>query len=275
MKDKSNNKCPFEGRLLITDMDGTLLNKEHLVSPENSKALRRFTEGGGLFTLATGRMEKTVKPYLVDLPVNVPGIIYNGAAIYDFSENRVLWHNCLPDSITEVSQGILDRFPDIGFEVLHDGDIYFIRKNEETERHSIREGFDSIISTLDRVPKPWYKVLLAWKPDNLAVVEAWLKETGGDFHAVYSEPQFLELLNSSASKGHALKQLLSMQGLQGLKVTAMGDNMNDLEMLKEADIGIATGNAHELLREAANLCCSTNDRHAVAEVIGWMEDGVI
>ena len=275
MKDKSIKKRPFEGRLLITDMDGTLLNEKHLVSPENSRALRRFTEGGGLFTLATGRMEKTVKPYLENLPVNVPGIIYNGAAIYDFYESRVLWHNCLPDSITEVSQGILDRFPDIGFEVLHGGDIYFITKNEETERHSIREGFDSIISTLDKVPKPWYKVLMAWKPDNLAVVEAWLKETGGDFHAVYSEPQFLELLNSSASKGHALKQLLSMQGLQGLKVTAMGDNMNDLEMLKEADFGIATGNAHESLREAANLCCCSNDDHAVAEVIGWMEDGAI
>lgn len=271
----SKNSRPFEGRLLVTDMDGTLLNGQRLVSPENARALERFTEGGGLFTIATGRMEKTVKPHLINLPVNLPGILYNGAAIYDFSEGRVLWHNYLPDSITEVAQRIIDRFPGIGFQAFHGGDIYFISQNEETDGHRFREGFDPIISTMDKVPKPWYKALMAWEPEKLAIVEAWLKETGGDFHAVFSEPQFLELLHPTASKGHALKQLLSMQGLQPLKVVAMGDNLNDLEMLKEADVGIATGNANELLRKAANLCCGTNDRHAVAEVIGWMEDGVI
>lgn len=275
MREKVTYERSFEDRLLITDMDGTLLNQKHLISPENLKALRRFTGGGGLFTLATGRMEKTVKTYLADLPVNVPGIIYNGAAIYDFSESRVLWHNCLPESIKEVAQGILDRFPGVGFQIFHGGEIYFVRENEETEKHRLREGFVPIISTLDKVPGPWYKALIAWEPEKLALVEAWLKEAGGDFHAVYSEPQFLELLNLNASKGHALKRLLSMTGLQGLKVTAMGDNLNDLEMLREADVGIATGNAHILLREAADLCCCTNELHAVAEVIGWMEDGVI
>lgn len=275
MKDKLINKRPFEGRLLITDMDGTLLNGKHLVSPENNSALRRFTEGGGLFTLATGRMDKTVRPYLADLPVNAPGIIYNGAAICDFSKSIILWHNCLPDSITEIAQSILGHFPDIGIQVCYGGDIYFVSENEETEKHRFREGFTPIISTLDRVPKPWYKILLAWEPKNLVQVEALLREIGGDFRTVYSEPQFLEILNSGVSKGHALNRLIELPGLQGLKVTAMGDNLNDLEMLREADIGIATGNAHKLLREAADLCCCSNDDHAVAEVIGWMENGTI
>lgn len=275
MEHKQNRKRPFEGRMLVTDMDGTLLNGKHLVSAENLHALERFTRGGGLFTVATGRMEKTAKTYVANLPVNVPGIIYNGAAIYDFSENSVLWHNCLPDSIKELSQRILDRYGDIGFQVFHGGEIYFVRENAETEKHKIREGFKPIIATLNEVPKPWYKALMAWEPENLAVVEAWLMETGGDFHAVYSEPQFLELLNSSVSKGNALKRLLSLTGLQGIKVTAMGDNLNDMELLQEVDVGIATGNAHELLRKSANLCCCTNDDHAVAEVIGWMEDGII
>lgn len=266
---------PFAGRLLVTDMDGTLLNTKHRVSPENSAAIRRFTEGGGLFTLATGRMEKTVRPYLSGLTINAPGIIYNGAAIYDFSENRVLWRNCLPDGIEDVVRGVIGRFPGAGIQAFHGGEIYFIRENEETERHRLREGFVPIVSALDRVPKPWYKVLIAWKPEKLAVVEAWLKETGGDFRSVYSEPQFLELLNPQVSKGHALGRLVSMLGIPALKVTAMGDNLNDMEMLKEADIGIATGNAHELLKAAAGLCSRDNDGHAVAEVIGWMEDGAI
>ncbi len=269
------HKGPFAGRLLVTDMDGTLLNGKHQVSPENSRALRKFTEGGGLFALATGRMEKAVTPYLPDLPVNVPGIVYNGAAIYDFSEGRVLWTDCLPDSMTEISRNILERFPGVGYQVFHGGDIYFVRENAYTEWHMHREGFVPIVTTLDKVPKPWYKTLMAWDPEKLALIEAWLKETGGDFHAVYSEPQFLEMLNVGASKGKALKRLVSILGIPGLQVTAMGDNLNDLEMLKEADVGIATGNAHEAVRQAAGLCCCTNDLHAVAEVIGWMEHGTI
>lgn len=275
MSNQSNLKLPFAGKLLITDMDGTLLDGKRLVSPENSKALRRFTEGGGLFTLATGRMNKTVKPYLEHLPVNVPGIIYNGAAIYDFANEKILWHNCLPDSIGEIAVRILESFPGIGFQVFHGGEVYFAGQNSETEKHSEREGFGPIIAPLDRIPKPWYKILLAWEPENLAQVEAWLRETGGDFHAVYSERQFLELLNPGVSKGHALERLVPMLGIPGLRVVAMGDNMNDIEMLKAADVGIATENALEAVKAAADLCCCSNDSHAVAEVIGWMESGAI
>jgi Cof subfamily protein (haloacid dehalogenase superfamily) len=275
MKEKNSISGPFAGKLLVTDMDGTLLNGKRLVSTENSRALERFIKGGGLFTVATGRMDMTVKPYLKNLPVNVPGIIFNGSAIYDFAQERVLWYDCLPDSIMELSVKILERFPGIGFQVFHGSKVYIARENAETEKHSRREGFVPVVSALDSIPKPWYKIILAWEPENLAPVEAWLKDTGGEFHAVYSEPQFLELLKPGVTKGHALKRLVALLGLPELKVIAMGDNMNDIELLREADTGIATENAHEAVKAAARICCCSNDSHAVAEVIGWMENGEI
>lgn len=275
MSKKSNQEKPFAGKLLITDMDGTLLDKDRLVSEENSKALRRFTEGGGLFTLATGRMNKTVMPYLKHLPVNVPGIIYNGAVIYDFAKKEILWYECLPDSMGELSAQILERFPGIGFQVFQGENVYFVGENSETGKHRKREGFEPIAAPLDKIPRPWYKILMAWEAENLARVEAWLKETGGDFHAVYSEAQFLEVLKLGVSKGHALKRLMPMLGIPDLKVIAMGDNMNDIEMLRQADVGIATENALEAAKAAADLCCCSNDSHAIAEVIGWMESGAI
>jgi len=83
-------ELPFSNRLLICDMDGTLLDSNSRVSMENKEALDRFVAGGGFFTVATGRMEESVMKYLQDLPVNLPAIIYNGAAIYDFHTNRML-----------------------------------------------------------------------------------------------------------------------------------------------------------------------------------------
>ncbi len=79
---------PFKGIMLVTDMDGTLLDGKSRISEGNRRAIKRFIAGGGLFTVATGRMFKAVEPYLPALPMNVPAIVYNGAAIYDFSVKR-------------------------------------------------------------------------------------------------------------------------------------------------------------------------------------------
>jgi Cof subfamily protein (haloacid dehalogenase superfamily) len=266
-------ELPFKGKLLVCDMDGTILNSKGFVSKENVGALERFVEGGGYFTIATGRMERSVAPYLKSLPLNVPAILYNGAVIYDFAAEEVLWQNCLPDGMEFVLQKVMKRFPDIGIEIFNGGDIYYIRQNAETDAHKIRENLVPLITSLDNVPKPWYKALMAWEPSRLLEVEEFLKEIHMEipFHSVYSEPQFLELLNCNASKGHALKELTAMLEYPCSCVIAMGDNLNDVEMIKAANIGIAVGNAHKKLKIAADLCCCHHDSHAAAEVINWIE----
>lgn len=266
---------PFEGRLLVCDMDGTLLDSRSRVSVENKKALERFVEGGGLFTVATGRMEKMVAPYLADLPVNVPAIVYNGAAVYDFRADRMLWQCFLPDSAENVAKEILDRFPGAGMQLYYNSRIHVIRENNVTYSHMLREGFEPVYCGIHDVPLPWTKILIAWEQDRLTEVERYLKDYAGLYHYVYSDPQYIELLNIEASKGRALKELKSLSGIAFKSIVAVGDNMNDMEMLKEATVGIAVDNAHESLKACARMCCCSNDGHAVSEVIGWMEDGTI
>ena len=256
-------------------MDGTLLNSSSRVSPENKDALDRFVKGGGLFTVATGRMDKTVKPYLEHLPVNVPAIVYNGAAIIDFNTDEILWQDCLSESAYDIGVKLIKRFPEAGLQIYNGGKIYFVRQNEETYENLLRENFGPVICGIEDVPQPWLKLLVAWKPERLKEVEKFLSEFNKSFHYVYSEPQFIELLNLGVSKGSALKKLTAILGDRCEMVVGMGDNLNDLELIEEATFGIAVGNAHESLKSIANRCCCTNDSHAVAEVIGWMEDGTI
>lgn len=264
---------PFEGRLLVSDMDGTLLDSRSNLSMENKLALDRFVAGGGLFTVATGRMEKSVMQYLKDLPVNVPAIVYNGAAIYDFKADKLLWQDNLPTDVIEPVRKVMEQFPEIGVQVYHGGRTYFARENKYTDAHMLRENFKPIISRLEDIPHPWFKIILTWDPMKLPMVEEFLKGFDVPFRQVYSEPQFLELLNENASKGSALHVLTSLLGLNRTCVIAMGDNLNDVELLMEANVGIAVANAHPILKEAADLCCSHHDSNAVAEVIGWMEEG--
>jgi Cof subfamily protein (haloacid dehalogenase superfamily) len=269
------NKLPFKGKLLVCDMDGTLLNSSSRVSPENKDALDRFVKGGGLFTVATGRMDKTVKPYLEHLPVNVPAIVYNGAAIIDFNTDEILWQDCLSESAYDIGVKLIERFPEAGLQIYNGGRIYYVRQNEETYEHLLRENFDPVICGIEGVPQPWMKLLIAWKPERLKEVEEFLSGVSKSFHSVFSEPQFIELLNLGVSKGSALKKLTAILGDRCELVVGMGDNLNDIELIKEATFGIAVGNAHESLKSIAYRCCGTNDSHAVAEVIGWLEDGTI
>lgn len=276
---------PFKGKLLVCDMDGTLLDSNSRLSKGNKAALDRFVEGGGLFTIATGRMEKSVMQYLQDLPVNLPAIVYNGAAIYDFQTDRVLWQDNLVPGISEPVKKVIERFPDIGVEFYHAGMTYFARENRYTFEHMLRERFEPIIVSVDEVPQPWSKIILAWDPSRLSEVEEFLKRFQSPlsnatnnqvpFSQVYSEPQFLELLNRNVSKGSALKVLIEMSGLDKTCVISMGDNLNDLELIREANVGIAVENAHETLKEAADLCCCHHNLNAVSEVINWLENSKI
>ncbi len=256
-------------------MDGTLLNLKSRVSEKNVKALNRFVKGGGLFTVATGRMVKAIEPYLGVLPINIPAIVFNGAAIYDFSSKKLLWQNCLPDDMDNVAARLLERFPEIGAELFHGNNIYLPSTNAETDEHAKREGFNPIFAEVKDIPKPWFKILIAWKPEKLVEIEDFLKGMKEEFHAMYSEPQFLELLHKTASKGSALKHLAAMLNFPCECVIAMGDNRNDLEMLQIAGTGIAVANAHEDAIKAADLTGGHHDEDAVAQVIDWIEDGTI
>lgn len=268
-------KHSFENILLVSDMDGTLLDSNSRISEQNRRAVSRFVEAGGLFTVATGRTDSSVKKYLNHLPVNLPAILYNGAVIYDFEKDEVLWSSCLPDNLGAVVTDVITEFPGIAVSIFHDKHVYAPAINIETHKHAQREWFEPIETALENVPLPWYKIILGWDPPKLKAVDAYLEKRTESFHKVYSEPQFLELLQKDTSKGHALKELVKILNNPNLRVIAMGDNMNDMEMIKEAGVGIAVGNANMKLKEKADICSVDNNMHAISQVIDWIECGRI
>lgn len=265
----------MSGFLLICDMDGTLLDKGCNISKENLQAIERFVDGGGLFTVATGRMEFAVRRYIEILPVNVPAILYNGAAIFDFKTWEVLWTQNLDDGTEESLNEICAEYPEIGVEVFNKGDIYLPQSNEEIIAHMKKEGFTPKAIPSKGIPKPWYKVLLAWEHERLLGVDEFLKSRNYGFRTVFSEPQFLELLHNNASKGNALKELLRITGMTDRYVIAMGDNMNDKEMLETAHVGVAVENANPALKVSADMCCCSHEDHAAAHIINLIENGKI
>ncbi len=265
----------FKGTLLVCDMDKTLLNSQSKISKRNRDALIRFTDNGGLFTVATGRMEGAVKPYVNELPINVPAILYNGSTIYDFDKKELVWQKCLENQIFEVIQDIYNCFDDVGIQIYHAGQIYIAKDSIESNKHVTREALKPIRCELTEVPFPWIKILLACEHSRLKEVEAYLKDKTTHFRTVFSEPQFLEIVETGVSKGAALNELMKILNYDNITTISVGDNLNDVELIKNADVGIAVGNAHPCIKEIADICCCHHDQDAVAQVIEWIEEGKI
>ena len=77
----------FDGVMILTDMDGTLLNSQRQLSRGNQEAARYFMEQGGLFSVATGRAKRAMEYFMPELAINAPAVLFNGSVVYDFEKN--------------------------------------------------------------------------------------------------------------------------------------------------------------------------------------------
>jgi len=258
--------------LLISDMDGTLLKADQSISVENQLAVKRFVDAGGLFTVATGRNEKSVERFLDIIPINAPGILYNGSVIYDFATGKRLLDKRLPDRTIDVIDQLIKYYPQIGVEVYCEGKIFIPKENAITRMHQSREGFIPLYVPLRRVPISWNKVVLTIDPDDISKIGAFIKYRFTHlFDVVQSEPQFLEILPKGTNKGSSLIILSDILSIDLSQIIAVGDNMNDLEMIRNSGFSFAVENAHPDLISSADFTCSGNNDNALADLIKKVE----
>ena len=86
-----------------------------------------------------------------------------------------------------------------------------------------------------------------------------------------SEPHYYEMLPVGVSKAYGFERLLEVTGLEKTFTVAMGDFLNDLEMVRMADLGVAVGSAHDDLKKIADLVVCDNDSGALSEVVTYLE----
>ncbi len=253
--------------LIVTDMDGTLLDRSQNVSEENARAIKEFKARGGLFTLATGRMESAVLPYIRRLEIDLPVILYNGAKIYSPVTGKVLYEKRLviPKEIWKrFISGLCDESAIL---VYRESDVFAPVRNEVLEMHERKDGVRCKDMREDWIDDPITKILFIAPRDKLEQFESLITTSGIRCEMVYSEANYLELLPEGATKGAALRELVHMLRIEGLHTIAVGDNGNDITMLQQADRGIAVENASQPLKEAADELTVHHENHAIHAVI--------
>ena len=274
----------FDGVLLASDFDNTLLYTEESlrtgapVPPlpkRNRQALEYFMAQGGRFAVATGRALPAFLRHAGDVPMNAPGVVCNGAAIYDFEQGEYLETAMLDAAARERGQAVLDRFPGVAVEAYHiDNVIHVVRPNDISRQHERMTGVAlAEAPSLLEVPLPLGKLLFEAEHETLEQVLAFLKDQGWaeDYELIFSVSHLLEMTTRGANKGGMVRRLAARLGISMDHVYCAGDEANDLSMLRSAAEGFAPANASAAVRASgATVVCGAREG-AIADVIAILD----
>lgn len=260
-------------KMIVLDLDGTLTNRDKIITPRTRQSLMEAQKRGIKIVLASGRPTYGVMPLARELELEkYEGYIlsFNGGIIMDCRTENVIFRKELP---VEANSLILDLAKKEQVDILTYQESSILTNNSENPYAKIESGINHLrlkqvenLKAYLNFPVP--KFLMLDDGDYLALVEARVKAALGKKFSVYrSEPFFLEILPKGIDKAQCLAQLLKLLAIDRKEMIACGDGFNDLSMIEYAGLGVAMENAVRPVRNAADYVTLSNNDDGVAHVV--------
>lgn len=267
--------------LYISDLDGTLLNSDQVISKNSINIINRLIKLGLKFTIATARSYEACQSILEPLNLNIPIILNNGAFIYDTIYNKNVVENYIDDNMVKFILNyyssknifpIVSAVNSIGQKKVFYRGIFNYGQNVYI--NSRKERGDKRLEKIDD-----FSILKGYNIINIFAIEAkgilddtyklFTKKIRGSFHyteEIYARGFFwLESMNINSSKNSAAKFL--KDSLKADKLICFGDNLNDLPLFKLADEKYAVENAYQPLKDLSTGVIESNNKDGVAKFI--------
>jgi Cof subfamily protein (haloacid dehalogenase superfamily) len=219
--------------------------------------------------VVTGRMFRSVRPYLAEAGIEDPVVCYQGAVVADPLSGRFLRHEPIPLALARDTIAALE---DEGFHVnCYVGDeLYVADVTPEAERYASFQNLPvhPVGDLLAWLSEPPTKLVAIDEPEVLDGLEARMKARfDGRLYISKSLPYFLEFASPEVTKASGLQFLADHLGFAADRTVAFGDGENDVELLHWAGYGVAVANAHERVLAAADWICPSADEEGVAQVV--------
>lgn len=254
----------FDGILLLSDMDGTLLDNEKNISTGNLRAIQNFVSEGGLFCMATGRPPLTTSDFEAVLPQDMLRVYLNGALLRD-AEGNTIEEIALRQEVWQLVKDIEAKFPQVGCEMFAADAVYLYRSSPESMQHQQMSGCSFSKFSTYTGKESLFKANFTGQPEVLEQVRRDCANSLQPYTVVSSAPIFLEVTEPKADKGKALETLRKRLNVK--MACAIGDNGNDLGMIEQADFSFAPENAEAQILQAASCIVRANTHDAVAHAI--------
>ena len=271
------NPTPAAPRMILTDLDGTLLRNDKHLSPANRAALERAAQRGCQVVLATGRSYESLPQELRELPFLRYFILMNGSKVYDLQEDRVLYR---AEFSTEEADAIFDLLAPLDVSVdCYQNDVgYMDEAFYQRLDYYVADPVARKHTALSRTPLPDFRSAIRAggavqkiqcffpRPEMNPEVRQLLLAHFPALELSSSLPGNLEINAPGATKGAALKALCGVLSLTPAEAAAFGDGTNDLTMLQCAGTGVAMANAEPEVLACADIVTRSNEENGVA----WM-----
>lgn len=258
-------------KLLILDLDHTFLSEDKTISRRNKLMVKRCLAAGIQVTFATGRLFPAALPYAQETVLTLPLISCQGAVISTL-EGEVLYQQTLAN---QVAKNLLRLLLPLDLDVIccHENTVYAAGARADYQNKTKLAPFNH-----HHLPLPDdigaiepLKVGASGSSSEISRALALIHDHyGSSLHAVQSSPNFLEITHPSATKSVAAALLAQRLQIDPSEIIAIGDSMNDLDLLQFAGCGVAMANAVAEVKAVADLITASNEEDGVAQAIAQL-----
>ena len=245
-------------KLIATDIDGTILIPEKDFTEGVKSCIKELQDKGICVVLVTGRMNKSALKIREKLGLKTPLISYQGAMINDGFGN-ILYERQLTENQAET---IIEwaKKENVHINLYNNDNLYSEKDNDIVQKYSKNQYIEYTVKPFNEIKKDKVNKILAIdyeNPDKIDKLEKNLQSIFPDLYIVKSTPYFLEFSNPEGSKYCAVKFLQKHLGINESETLTIGDQNNDIELLKAGGIKIAMGNATDELKAVADYITDT------------------
>ena len=270
-------------RLIFLDLDGTLVDRDDTVSPRTLAALNAAQQRGGIIVICTGRNRFMVEHVAAQWSGQGYGVFSNGAVIAEWETGRVLQKIALAASTVREAARLAHAFGlaplCFGVHVEEDGgqSVYADRVHPVVPAYASRNAqrlvfHDNLALEMGNEIRPVGMTVYGLEVETKALAVAWRDAFGSEV-SVYHAPDgkygcWCAFMNArAANKAHAAKAVADMLGVPQEQTLGIGDELNDLEMLQWAGVGVCMGDGHAEVRGRADHVTGTLAEDGAAQAI--------
>lgn len=253
--------------MVFLDIDGTLLDSQNQVSENTQKLLKRLEKKNIPIVLCSARSPSGVKQISKLINIRGPYVCYGGSLILD-ADDSILGECGIPlTNAIAIKKRISEQFPNVRVSTY----LYDVWLTDEMESEEIRNEMaiteciplvsplEAAASGIDHV----HKLLCIGSVSDIAQLRQYGARNFPEVEFVLSKPTYLEIVPRGIDKGSALDIVCRHYHVAPSESIACGDSFTDIPMLENAGLGIAMGNAAELVKRSANRVTASNDEEGV------------
>jgi len=262
-------------KLLVVDVDGTLVDKNGVISSEDERAIAKAIAAGVKVAISTGRVIKACQGIISKFSLDGHHIFFDGALVSDPAQSNEVYSQPIKKEM--VRQAVeFARLNDIYLELYSPERFFAERENWSDNVHYRFFGVAPVIADFSSI---WERErimkaeMVVHNPEEAAKAQLFQNEFNHSLRfsiarsPAYPEIDFVNIIDPEVSKGEALKALASFLGISTDEVIAIGDGLNDISLLETSGLAVAMGNAFPEVKKVADYITVDVDQSGVAAAV--------